>query len=210
MDPYSTIDSIRNNIAFLEEFVGDGWSVAPFCRMLPYAGTPIKRQLESEGRLLGTPFEPDYQFLDPRLDLFYDWMIATFHRRNFTTEGLCHLLRYSLFEARLRLPGASRVTSAERAEIQCIAAMCNGLACNTLRAAIEHVAARSIEELTENREFLAGLAALEQREEARLHREYENYQLRLDARRSAKVEGGFNRTWTHWQGDREASGIGAA
>jgi anaerobic magnesium-protoporphyrin IX monomethyl ester cyclase len=40
LEPYSTIDTVRNNIAFLEAFIGDGWSVSPFCRMLPYAGTP--------------------------------------------------------------------------------------------------------------------------------------------------------------------------
>jgi len=41
-------------------------------------GTPIKRKLEAEGRLLGTQFEPDYKFLDPKLDLFYEWMVNTF------------------------------------------------------------------------------------------------------------------------------------
>lgn len=210
MDPTSTFESIRNNIAFLEEFVGDGWSVAPFCRMLPYAGTPIRRELEAQGRLLGTPFEPDYKFLDPRLDLFYDWMLATFHRRNFTTEGLCHLLRYSLFEARLRLPGASSITESERMEIQFLAAVCNRLACSTLRAAIDHVEKMPLAALESDREFLSGLMAMEQREEARLTEEYADYRRRVDARRSGRVDGGFNRSWTHWQGDREAAGIGAA
>ena len=103
VDPYSTFRSIRQNVDFLEEFIGDGWTVAPFCRMLPYAGTPIKRRLESEGRLLGTSFDPDYKFLDPKLDLFYDWMVNTFYERNFTNQGLCHILRGLLFEASLRL-----------------------------------------------------------------------------------------------------------
>ena len=87
VDPYTTFRSIRQNVEFLEAFIGDGWTVAPFCRMLPYAGTPIKRQLEAEARLLGTPFEPDYKFLDPKLDLFYDWMVRTFYDRNFTTRA---------------------------------------------------------------------------------------------------------------------------
>lgn len=103
LDPYSTFGMVRNNIDFLEEFVGDGWAVASFCRMLPYAGTPVKKKLEAEGRLLGTPFEPDYRFLDPKLDLFYDWLLETFHTRNFTNRGLCHILKSLLFEARLRL-----------------------------------------------------------------------------------------------------------
>src|SRR5260370_24038434 len=78
VDPYSTFRSIRQNVDFLETFIGDGWTVAPFCRMLPYAGTPIKRKLEAEGRLLGTQFVPDYKYLAPNLDLFYVWMVVTF------------------------------------------------------------------------------------------------------------------------------------
>jgi anaerobic magnesium-protoporphyrin IX monomethyl ester cyclase len=210
MDPSSTFESIRNNIAFLEEFVGDGWSVAPFCRMLPYAGTPVRRQLEAEGRLLGTPFEPDYRFLDPKLDLYYDWMLATFHTRNFTTEGLCHLLRFALFEARLRLEGANAVTSDERAHIQFIAAVCNRLACSTLRAALDHIEKTPLAELERDPEYLDGLRALEAREEARLTAEYVAYRRQLDARRYGTVDGGFDKSWTHWAGDREAAGIGAA
>jgi radical SAM superfamily enzyme YgiQ (UPF0313 family) len=191
MDPYSTFESIRNNIAFLEAFVGDGWSVAPFCRMLPYAGTPVRRALEETGRLLGTSFEPDYKFLDPRLDLFYDWMLATFHTRNFTSEGLCHLLRYSLFEARLRLPGANPATDTDRARLQFIASVCNGIACSTLRAALDYIERRSLEELQQDDEFLSGLTYLEQQEEARLTEEHTAYRQTIDDRR-ARVDGGFN------------------
>jgi hypothetical protein len=210
MDPWSTFDSIRNNVAFLEEFVGDGWSVAPFCRMLPYAGTPIRRQLEEQGRLLGSPFDPDYKFLDPRLDLFYDWVLATFHRRNFTSEGLCHLLRYGLFEARLRLPGANPTTDLDRARLQCIAEVCNGVACRVLRSAIDWVEAHTLEELEGDREFLTGLMELEHREEQRLTEEYFVYRREIESRSPHKAEGGFDKTWTHWQGDREAAGIGVA
>ena len=210
MDPWSTFESIRNNIAFLEEFVGDGWSVAPFCRMLPYAGTPVRRRLEADGRLLGTPFEPDYRFLDPRLDLFYDWMLATFHTRNFTTEGLCNLLRFGLFEARLRAPAAGRVTAEERAQLQCIASVCNQQACLTLRAALNHVERTPLDELRQDGEYLEGLRALEQREEARLTAEYMACRRRIDARGAGTAEGGFDKGWTHWAGEREAAGIGAA
>src|SRR5262249_48066662 len=49
LDPWSTFESVRSNIAFLERFVGDGWSVAPFCRMLPYAGTPLEAPARRSG-----------------------------------------------------------------------------------------------------------------------------------------------------------------
>lgn len=210
MDPWSTFASVRNNIAFLERFVGDGWSVAPFCRMLPYAGTPMKRQLEQEGRLLGTSFEPDYKFLDPKLDLFYDWMLATFHRRNFTSQGLCHLLRYGLFEARLRHPRANPATNEDRAALQFIASVCNRQACNSLRAALDHVESRPLVELQSDRDFLASIMALEQREEARLEMEFNMYHRMRAGSPTPTRDTSFDKTWTLWQGDREAAGIGVA
>jgi hypothetical protein len=39
--------------------------------MLPYDGTPIKDQLAAEGRLKGDVCNPDYDFLDRRLDDFF-------------------------------------------------------------------------------------------------------------------------------------------
>jgi radical SAM superfamily enzyme YgiQ (UPF0313 family) len=72
LDPSSTFASVRGNIAFLREIVGDGCAPATFCKMLPYDGTPIKETLEAAGRLKGDVCAPDYDFLDPRLDAFYD------------------------------------------------------------------------------------------------------------------------------------------
>ncbi|MEN8144221.1 MAG: radical SAM protein [Gemmatimonadota bacterium] len=71
LDPSSTFDSVRANTRFLRQIAGDGSVAAVFCRMLPYHGTPIKETLEAEGRLRGDVTNPDYEFLDPRLDAFY-------------------------------------------------------------------------------------------------------------------------------------------
>ncbi len=70
-DPSTTFDSIRDNVAFLRQIVGDGSAAAVFCRMLPYDGTPIKTLLAQQGRLRGDVCDPDYAFLDPRIDDLY-------------------------------------------------------------------------------------------------------------------------------------------
>jgi len=212
LDPYSTFDSIRSNIAFLDAFIGDGWSVAPFCRMLPYAGTPIKEKLQAEGRLLGTPFEPDYLFLDPKLDHFYAWMIRTFHERNFTNQGLCHILRGLLFEAHLRLPKRNAVTPSQRAHIHYLTAVCNRIACYTLRAAVDHIEATPMSELERNSDYLDGLTAHEKQQEARLVGEVFQYYESVHKDRSPipGPVGGFEKSWTLMKAIREAAGIGAA
>ena len=71
LDPGSTFASVRANVGFLRQIVGDGSASATFCKMLPYDGTPIKDALEAAGRLKGDVCTPDYDFLDPRLDAFY-------------------------------------------------------------------------------------------------------------------------------------------
>jgi radical SAM superfamily enzyme YgiQ (UPF0313 family) len=212
LDPYSTFRSIRQNVAFLEEFIGDGWSVAPFCRMLPYAGTPIKRKLESEGRLLGTPFEPDYKFLDPKLDLFYDWMIRTFYERNFTNQGLCHILRGLLFEANLRLNAPNRVSDSQKAYLQYLTSICNRVACYTIRCAADYIEATPLATLERDSGYLNGLTEHEKKEEARLNAEVGKYYkwIHQDHSPIPGPVGSFDKTWTFYQGDREAAGVGAA
>lgn len=203
LQPYSTFETVRNNIRFLEEFVGDGWAVASFCRMLPYAGTPIKSRLEQEGRLLGTAFEPDYKFLDPKLDIFYDWMLATFHDRNFTSGGLCHILRAMIFEACANLEEKT-VSEEQRDAVHFLTSVCNRVALYTLEAAIDHVERSSLAELEAGSSFLEGLTHYEREEEQRLLREVADLYASFGRRRPLashggipELPGGFDKTWTH-------------
>ncbi len=72
LDPSSTFESVRENLAFLRTILADGCLPVTFCRMLPYDGTPIKDELVRTGRLRGDVCSPDYDFLDSRLADFYD------------------------------------------------------------------------------------------------------------------------------------------
>jgi radical SAM superfamily enzyme YgiQ (UPF0313 family) len=207
LDPFSTFESVRNNINFLEAFVGDGWTVACFCRMLPYAGTPLKTKLEQEGRLLGTPFEPDYRFLDPRLDLFYDWMLETFYERNFTNTGLCNILRALLFEAHLNMEGIKGFDSNKRAYLHHMTAVCNGIACYTLKTAVNFFESRTVNDIERDRSFLKGLTCVEKEQEQRLlaeiaqlygdvHQPPEDRELSCEHPPDYQLLGGFENSWT--------------
>jgi anaerobic magnesium-protoporphyrin IX monomethyl ester cyclase len=204
LEPYCTIATVRNNIAFLERYVGDGWTVAGFCRTLPYAGTPLRSQLDAEGRMLGTPFEPDYNFLDPKLDRFYDWMLLTFYERNFTNSGLCEVLRRVLFDAHLTLPNHRKFPPSERARLHSITAQCNGHAFYCLASALDYVEATPLEDIDVRGGYLAKLTAHEKMQERLLVAELNG------AYRSGRPEwgqifelgqqlpslGGFENSWT--------------
>jgi radical SAM superfamily enzyme YgiQ (UPF0313 family) len=203
LEPYSTLESTLANVDFLDAFVGDGWSVANFCRTLPYAGTPLKTQLEAEGRLKGTPFEPDYDFLDPRLDRFYDWMLATFRQRNFSNAGLCHILRALVFEAHLKLPGYRSFAALDRAYAHTLTARCNGHALNTLRSALDYIARTPVERIEIDRGYLADLTAHELAMERELTAQVLSFFVSVRERSglTAEFAESFENSWT--AGSRE-------
>jgi radical SAM superfamily enzyme YgiQ (UPF0313 family) len=100
-DPSSTIDSIKQNISFLRKVGGDGYFPVNFCKMLPYAGTPIEKRLRREGRLQGTISKPDYGFNDPVLD-WYEFLVQKmFSKRNFSPDGIVTLLQQADFDMHL-------------------------------------------------------------------------------------------------------------
>lgn len=93
LDPDSTIGTVRENIEFLRHVTADGSCCVNFCKMLPYSGTPIEERLRKEGRLMGSLSQPNYNFLDPRLDWYEFFLSETFHFRNFDILGIAERLR---------------------------------------------------------------------------------------------------------------------
>lgn len=139
LEPWSTIATVRGNIQFLRAFVGDGAAPATFCRMLPYVGTAAETRLRSEGRLFENNLQADYNFLDPRLDTYYTWLLDTFGDRNFTPGGTLDLLRRLTFEVRLTLPGQRPAGAAVRAATQAVNSVNNLVAFDILEQALDYV-----------------------------------------------------------------------
>ncbi|MFX0183064.1 MAG: B12-binding domain-containing radical SAM protein [Candidatus Hodarchaeota archaeon] len=97
-DPSSTFETIRKNVRFLREICGDGSAPAVFCKMVPYAGTEIEASLIREKRLKGSIINPDYDFLDARLDNLYSFLYQIFHKWIFSNTGMLARLRWHRFE----------------------------------------------------------------------------------------------------------------
>ena len=100
-DPSSTFFTIRENLNFLKTIGSDGNFSVNFCKMLPYAGTPIENELRDSGRLTGTVTEPDYNFVDPKMDIYFYLVQKIFSYRNFHSEGVVNCLTLAEFEIRL-------------------------------------------------------------------------------------------------------------
>ncbi|HRI39933.1 MAG TPA: radical SAM protein, partial [Nitrospira sp.] len=136
LEPWSTLQTARNNMEFLRLFTEDGWAVAGFCRTLPYVGTPIERRLREEGRLNGSSLEAEYRFLDTRVDLLWDFCLMAFEGRNFGTHATWNVLRGLLFDTHLDMPGRPRNPDRDAAARMLVQAS-NGVMLDVLENAID-------------------------------------------------------------------------
>ncbi|PYS42221.1 MAG: hypothetical protein DMF71_09680 [Acidobacteria bacterium] len=93
-----------------------------------------------------------------------------------------------------------------------LTSICNRVACYTLRCAVDHIEATPLSQLEQDSGYLDRLTEHEKSEEARLTTEVAQYYEWVHEDRSPipGPVGGFDRSWTFYEGDREAAGVGAA
>ncbi|MBD3205097.1 radical SAM protein [Candidatus Bathyarchaeota archaeon] len=96
-DPMSSFTTLQENIDFLRTICEDGSCPITFCKMLPYAGTPIEEQLKLEDRLIGGITDPNYKFLSPEMDKYYRFVTETFNEY-MSPQGLSSQLRWHINE----------------------------------------------------------------------------------------------------------------
>ncbi len=87
-DPEATLAGVSANIDFMEEFPDIPFN---FCRAEVYAGTPLKRILERQGRLHGDYFAWGYELRDPRVEVLFRIATTAFAGRNFKPDGVAIL-----------------------------------------------------------------------------------------------------------------------
>jgi len=157
-DPSSTIDTVRQNIDFLRTVGEDGYFPINFCKMLPYAGTPIEARLRDEGRLKGTVTQPDYGFSDPTLD-WYEFLVQkAFSRRNFSPDGIVALLQQADFDWRLATYFAPTGSKQDFGKaLNQIVRPTNILAIETLESLLEDVLTYGIDFLLKDQNRLISL-----------------------------------------------------
>ena len=98
LTPETTFESIEEDLRFLKDLTANGRAVVHFTKMLPYAGTPIARQLKEEGKLEGTIDYPTYRYRDSRLNLMEAFLVKTFHEAIFGKLALVNKLRMLIFD----------------------------------------------------------------------------------------------------------------
>lgn len=168
LEPWSTMQSARKNMEFLKTFTEDGWAVAGFCRTLPYVGTPIEQRLRAEGRLNGSSLDAEYRFLDPRVDLLWDFSLMAFEGRNFGAHATWNVLRGLLFDAHLDMPGRRRDPDRHAAACALVQSS-NGVMFDVMDSALDLI--ESEEARTLEHPELLNLARFARAEDQRIRRQ---------------------------------------
>jgi radical SAM superfamily enzyme YgiQ (UPF0313 family) len=164
LNPYSTFDTVKEDVAFLKKVNEKSDSVIQFTKMVPYAGTPIARKLREEGRLTGTIEAPDYTYEDPRLELLQLFFTQAFHHRNFDRDGIVERLRFAKFDAIIleKFFGDEHDVEHYKRTVSELIRKANEVCLENMSMAVNFMERYSEEEILDNWWFLDGLV-MEQR-----------------------------------------------
>lgn len=81
-DPYSSLEEIQQNIAYIEKY-RDKFKSLTFIdslinKLTIFCGSTLKDTLEKEGNLVEDHLGYEYEFNDPRMKELYNWMVVAF------------------------------------------------------------------------------------------------------------------------------------
>jgi anaerobic magnesium-protoporphyrin IX monomethyl ester cyclase len=160
-DPSSSVPSIRENIDFLRTVGSDGYFPISFCKMLPYVGTPIEKQLREANRLKGSVTEPDYDFLDPVLNHYAFLAEQIFKERNTAKDrGLIYLQGLD-FQYKLGTSFGRMYPSNYGETLKKFTARYNTSMVDTLESLLELVLSYEIEDLVNHQDKIMEIAERE-------------------------------------------------
>jgi radical SAM superfamily enzyme YgiQ (UPF0313 family) len=93
--PYSTFTSLNENLDFLRQLCGDGYTPVTFLKLMPYYETRIEKELLTKGRLKVLRGARDYDFSESSLNHYYDFITDIFMEWLRYTDGLENISRWA-------------------------------------------------------------------------------------------------------------------
>ena len=208
-DPDSTISTIRHNLQFLRSTVSDGSCPVNFCKMLPYAGTPIERRLKEEHRMTGSLSQPNYDYHDPRLAWYELFCAKVFHVRNFDSLGLVERLGVAKTDhmmAREFYGGEGLEDYGE--QIRSLIARSNSAALDTLGAALDFMERQDEAGIVEDWGLLEYFADRQWNEDTRLQKELDRALMVNNPSIQRSYEAEFERRMAIRSQESPAEGLG--
>lgn len=92
--PWSTYNSLRDNINFLRVICADGFTSATFLKMLPFFSTAVERELKVTGRLKVKNGFSDYDFPEESMNNYYLFISDCFQEWMIDKNGLLNISKW--------------------------------------------------------------------------------------------------------------------
>jgi radical SAM superfamily enzyme YgiQ (UPF0313 family) len=93
--PDTNFRSLNENLDFLLELCGDGFSPVSYLKMMPYYATRIEKELLAEGRIKGAPGFRDYDFIDDSMNHYFDFITDCFIEWFRHTDGVANIAKWA-------------------------------------------------------------------------------------------------------------------
>lgn len=93
--PDTNFRSLNENLNFLQELCGDGFSPVSYLKMMPYYATRIEKELLAEGRIKGPPGFRDYDFIDDSMNHYFDFITSCFIEWFRQTDGVANISKWA-------------------------------------------------------------------------------------------------------------------
>jgi len=91
----TTYRSLNENLEFLKQICGDGYTPATFLKVMPYYETRTEKELIKGGRIKGRPGFFDYDFLEESMNRYYEFIIYCFNEWLRDPDGLVNISKWA-------------------------------------------------------------------------------------------------------------------
>jgi anaerobic magnesium-protoporphyrin IX monomethyl ester cyclase len=93
--PATTFRSLYENLNFLLEICGDGYSPVTYLKLMPYYESEVEKELESAGRINGIPGYRDYDFIEEQMNRYFEFITMCFLNWTRDPGGLVNILKWA-------------------------------------------------------------------------------------------------------------------
>jgi radical SAM superfamily enzyme YgiQ (UPF0313 family) len=93
--PLTTFRSLNENLEFLRQICGDGYTPATYIKIMPYYETQVEKELKKEGRIKGIPGFFDYDFLEESMNRYYEFIKYYFNEWLRHPDGLVNISKWA-------------------------------------------------------------------------------------------------------------------
>jgi hypothetical protein len=86
--PSTTFRSLNENLIFLSQVCGDGYTPVTFLRLIPLYETKVEKELKESGRLIQSDDGGDYKFQEDSMNSYYHFIISCIYEWQNSPDGV--------------------------------------------------------------------------------------------------------------------------